>query len=453
VSEWTVPVRVHVDGERPSHKTNNLLGSHVFIWSQTVQLVSPDGDILHKFLGAPRHTRLCVTDSRVHHTLDGELGASDFLEQLHLGLAKASLFEGRFAAATAGLERLAEGEGKAAREAAYWLPIAASNGTYPERGRELGPVCRGRLARAVERLCAALIEIPDAESMRDWRGTPGPGPGDWEIYADCLREVMFGAYQALLDAANEIMHRRDRAGRPLTRAERILGHHHRAYRELTGTLIGVDGPVLDRFHFSQNRSLGKQRTIRNNVVHCVMAEGWAHSPQIRRAVAAVRAQRALPDEQTAAQTIALQGEPPENFGDLSEALARYEEIHSALLAELADISDEETKAGLAWWESQPISVEFRLNRLGWHLHDHRMVIESILERLGRTRSEMERLAILIYRGLGELESASIGLSDDEHRAGELEELARTTRERVAGFLEHRAGELEELARTARERAA
>jgi hypothetical protein len=444
VSQSTVPVRVLVDRDTPDYDTNSLLGSHVFIWSQTVQLVSPEGDILHKFLGAPRHTRLCVTDSRVHHTVDGDLGADGFLDQLALGLAKASLAEGRFGEASEALSALRRGSGRAAKEASYWLSIADAKGAYPPPARAPGTIYGGRLARAVERMCAALAKIPDSESMRDWRGAPGPGPGDWEIYADCLREVMFGAYQTLLDAANEIMVRRDRAGRPFTRAQRIVAHHHRAYRELVATVIGIQGPELDRFHLGENRSLGKQRTIRNNVVHCVMAEGWAHSPQVRRSVAAMRAARALSDEHTAEETIARQGEPPENSGDLGDVLARYEQIHAALVAELAEITDAETKAGAAWWESQPITVEFRLNRLGWHLHDHRMVIEAILEKLGRRRGENERQAILIQRGLAELECAAIGLPREEYE---------TDFERVAAFIEHRAAELEALVDDVAKRAA
>jgi hypothetical protein len=223
--------------------------------------------------------------------------------------------------------------------------------------------------------------------------------------------VIFGTYQEIVDVANKATCDRAVSGRPLTPAQLILKHHQLAYRELQGTIVGLRGPELDAIHLRENFSLGKQRTVRNNLVHCVMAEWWAHTPQIRDTLRAARGDVSPPGG--ADRTVEEYGQPPYNFGDLTELLAVSEKVHAQLLAEFSNVTEAELDARAAWWEDQPISVRFRLNRLSWHLHDHRAVVETILERLGRKRSETERLAILLFRALGELEGSLLGLPAHE----------------------------------------
>lgn len=408
VMQQTIPVRIEVDSTEPNPITSSIVGSHIFIWSQTVQLISPDDDIYHKFIGAPRHTRLDMGYTRVHHDVSNSLRVPTFLLQLKLALAKEALAEGRYERAT---ERLTEllatspGEDVAHQEAAYWLPIARSHGVYPSQDKRRKTPGKSPIAAVVERLAEALVQIPDSELMLDWHGQPGPG--DWAKYSDCLREVVFGTYQAIIDVANKATCERAAGGRPLTAAQLVLKHHQLAYRELQGTTVGLDGAELDAIHLRENFSLGKQRTVRNNLVHCVMAEWWAHTPQIRDTLRATRGDQSAPGG--ADRTVEEYGQPPLNFGDLTELLAVSEKVHAQLLAEFSNVTDQELDAEAAWWENQPISVRFRLNRLSWHLHDHRAVVETILERLGRKRSETERLATLLFRALGELEGSLLGL--------------------------------------------
>lgn len=435
INRHVIPVRCHVDSTEPNPITSAIVGSHIFIWSQTVQLICPDGDIYHKFLGGPRHTRLDMGYTRVHHDLDGHLPAQEFIAQLELGLAKAALFEGNHAAAGDALRELLQSYPEtslAHREARYWLPLAESRGAAPRRAKKTTPT-KAPLARAVERLCEALVLVPDDELMQDWNGNPGPG--DWAKYSDCLREVVFGVYQALLDTANLVTDRRVSEGNPPTGAQRILGHHQVAYRELQGILVGLDGQEFDQIHLRQNFSLGRQRSIRNNLVHCVMAEWWAHAPQVRATLRGLREGR-KGEENTAAETIARWGEPPNNFGDIGDLIARSEVVHAELIDEFSSITDEELDAAAKWWEDQPVSVRFRLNRFGWHLHDHAAVIETILERVGRRRSETERLAKLVYRALGQVEGALLGLPEEQR-----EEATRG----ILRFVESRAAEIEQVA--------
>jgi hypothetical protein len=415
ISQSVVPVRVNVESEAVNPITNALVGSHIFIWSQTVQLVSPDGDIYHKFLGAPRHTRLDMGYTRVHHDIAGHLPPADFLLQLELGLAKESLFEGNHDRAVAQLRRTidaAPAGGLAQQEASYWLAVVEGGGLYPEAKQPLVTRTKEPLARAVERFCQALIEIPDGELMLDWHGKPNPA--DWSKYSDCLREIVFGCYQGTLDVAIESAHWREANGRPMTRAQRILRQHQVAYRELQGVLVGIRGPELDKIHLRENASLGKQRTVRNNFVHTVMAEWWAHAPQVRNTLRTVRGD-ATGASHSPQEVLDRWGEPPVNFGEMAAVFEQSETVHRTLVEEFASITDDELEARGRWWEDQPISIRFRLNRFGWHLHDHAAVIETILERVGRKRTETERLARLMYRALGEVEGALIGLTEREQK--------------------------------------
>lgn len=428
----TVPVRVHVDSTEPNPITSAIVGSHIFIWSQTVQLVSADGDIYHKFLGAPRHTRLDMGYTRVHHDVDGNLTPRTFLSQMAVGMAKEALFRGDNALARDRLTALARGgcdaSDVALQEAQYWMHRAE----HRSSPRKSSPTAKSKLARAVRRYADALVCVPDTELMQDWRGAKPAG--DWAHYTDCLREACFGAYQAMLDVANAVMLERVESGRSLSTAQRLLKAHQIAYREIEGLVSGLTDHELDAIHLRENRSMGKQRTIRNNLVHCVMAECWAHASQVRATLRMVRS--GASSGYSAEHTIAELGEPPYNFGEVSELFERWETLHTALIEELQSTTDDEVEARVRWWESSAVSVRFRLGRFGWHLHDHAMVIETILERIGRKRTEVERMARLLFRGLGELEGSLIGLPAEEQ--------ARAV-EQVTAFLDARAEEIERLA--------
>jgi hypothetical protein len=97
-------------------------------------------------------------------------------------------------------------------------------------------------------------------------------------------------------------------------------------------------------------------------------------------------------------------------------LQTWEQRHEALVEEFSMITDEELDFAQSWWEGSSVSIRFRLNRLGWHLQDHAAVVETICERIGRVRSETERLAVRIFMALGAAEGAMIGLPAAEKRA-------------------------------------
>jgi Thioredoxin-like/DinB superfamily len=416
ITRSVIPVWVEVEQERADSRVSQLVGSHVFIMSPVVQLISSDGDIFHKFLGTPLHTRLDLGYTRVHHDVAGTIDAEEFLAQLAVGLGKRELGNGNYPQAIQTLEPLVAvgADELAAGEAAYWLPIARNAGRYPEDARAQRSLpALSVVANEVRRYCSLLCSIPDSELMLDWPGQPGTG--GWAHYTDCLREVSLGVLQSLLDVANRITHVRQATHRPLTQTQLSLKEWQCAYRTLQGTLHGLKAEDWDRQHLHRNYSLGKQRTIRNNIVHCVMAEFWAHGSAIRgaRLAYAGDAGDGLPP---VLATWRRHGPPPAGFGDVAELFSLWEQRHEELLEELSSIGDEELDFERSWWEGSDVSIRFRVNRLGWHLQDHAAVVETICERLSRVRSETERLALRIYSALGCAEGAAIGLPVLERRA-------------------------------------
>ena len=69
-------------------------------------------------------------------------------------------------------------------------------------------------------------------------------------------------------------------------------------------------------------------------------------------------------------------------GPLAGIVAFHEMIHGRILAELADISEEELELPSVYWESGPLSVRFRLHRFESHMRQHTVQIDKTLVALG-----------------------------------------------------------------------
>jgi hypothetical protein len=411
VTNYTIPVWVEVENPGPSPRVSELVGSHIFIMSPVLQLISSDGDIYHKFLGAPLHTRLDLGYCRVHHDVPGDISANDTVAQLSIGLAKQAMSSFHYCAADSLLRKALTQSAPGSvttQEAEYWLPVAQDRGRYPEDVMPAEAIAQTAIVSEVRRFCEILVQVPDQELMADWPGAQGEG--GWVHYTDCLRELCLGVFQMLKDVATEAGHERAAQEQNLSRAQMIIRDWQIAFRELQGTLIGLNTTEYDQQHLHQNFTLGKQRTIRNNIVHCVMAEFWAHAPAIR---ATLEASRSSSNYKAGVSPTLTNwekyGPPPHNFGSIQSLLTLWEKRHHQLVEEFSGISDTELEATLSWWEDSAVSVRFRLCRLGWHFHDHASVIETICQRIGHERTETELLAKLLFNALGRAEGEMIGL--------------------------------------------
>ncbi|WVV48950.1 hypothetical protein THH46_10970 [Pseudomonas sp. NA13] len=406
-----------MENSQPDPRISELVGSHIFIMSPVLQLISSDGDIYHKFLGAPLHTRLDLGYCRVHHDVEGDIDASETVSQLSVGLAKQAMASFNYSIAESKLRKALNASSTASvavREAAYWLPVVQARGQYPEDSLSEDGIAQTAIAREVRRFCNTLIQVPDHELMADWPGVQGEG--GWAHYTDCLRELCLGIYQMLLDVATETAQKRAAQGRGLSRAQMIIRDWQISFRDLQASLIGLKGPEYDQQHLHQNYTLGKQRTIRNNIVHCVMAEFWAHSCYTFDPGSQPDGHPPLQGRQPGVAQLEDTWPGPYNFGSIQSLLTLWEKRHQQLVEEFSGITDTELDASLNWWEDSPISVKFRLCRLGWHFHDHAAVVETICQRIGHERSETELLAKLLFNALGRAEGEMVGLSRDEQQA-------------------------------------
>lgn len=400
INHYTLPLRVVTS--YPDAISTRIINNHIYIWSPTIQLLAADGTRYHEWYGAPRQTRHSVGYLKTHHEVDGDLNEERFLAQLYIALGKASLRQNNFREACQYFEKVTNESNNhdiALKEANYWLKIAENKGKIIHTSATEPHLNFLPLSNAIEELIKKTSTLSDSLLMQDWQGMPGKG--DWRWYTDCLREFVLQTYQKLCDLNHVVRKARAIKNKKLTSAQEILADFHVSYREFQAALLNVQDAHLDLTPFPRERSL------RENIVHCILSEWWAHSPQIRFAVSQSR-QMQQAELMPAHHVLAKYGEPIGTFETLGELLSRYELLHCHLLNEFSDISDAELEAPSKWWEGEPVTIGFRLKRLGWHLRDHRVTLENILQEVGHKRTQVERFCQLIMLGLAHAETAFIG---------------------------------------------
>ncbi|TBR37436.1 DUF255 domain-containing protein [Marinomonas agarivorans] len=393
-----VPVWVEVESEKPDPVISGLVGSHIFIMSPVIQFTNADDDIIHKVGSAPLHTRLSVGYTRVHHDTNDKPTKQDVIEHLYISLAKFQISKGF---SDKGLNLLNNTQFQVNNnEANYWKKIihkSESNKNIQIQSASPVPL----LTRSLFEFSQNLIKVQDDHLMIDWRGQPATG--SWAHYSDCLREVVFGIYQALMDIAIAA-EKNTQTEKSSLQTKRLLQDWHESYRHLQGIALGLEPSILEAQHFHSLLSLGKQRTIRNNLTHCVMSEFWAHAPAIRLCLDEIRSNKDK-SQSTPINIIKEYGRPPQNYGDIEELYQLWEDNHWALLNEFSSIKDIELDEKLSWWEDNPITIRFRLARMAWHPQDHAAVLQTICQRLDRPRSETEHLSFRLLCALGRAEGA------------------------------------------------
>lgn len=144
VSEFTLPVRVMAGS--PDRFTEEILSRYIAISSPTIQIVSDRGTVQHGFQGAPRHTRLALSQwnrernlagkfcQRVYHESIGCLPPSRFLMQLTIGRGKAALQEDRFEEAAQRFQEalsIPRADDAAVTEARYWSSVLSRMSALP----------------------------------------------------------------------------------------------------------------------------------------------------------------------------------------------------------------------------------------------------------------------------------------------------------------------------------
>lgn len=97
---------------------------------------------------------------------------------------------------------------------------------------------------SAERFAWAIALMDERALETDVESPPGV-PSKWIAYGNNTRTVACSTYQELRELAADLPSERMRSA-PLTLAQRILGQHQLAYRDLTGALVPIADDDLDR---------------------------------------------------------------------------------------------------------------------------------------------------------------------------------------------------------------
>src|SRR3712207_5992334 len=100
---------------------------------------------------------------------------------------------------------------------------------------EMRSVLTPELVASIERFASAIGRMDAAELETALPEPPDADPR-WQSFAEYPREMLFVAYQRLCELAARTAGARA-TSHPRTLAQRILGQHQLAYRDLTGALV------------------------------------------------------------------------------------------------------------------------------------------------------------------------------------------------------------------------
>jgi len=257
------------------------------------------------------------------------------------------------------------------------------------------------LSAAVELFAAKTHTLTEAHLETPWT---------WGDYEEGIRFAFFRTYEELREMAS-VLHaaRTAPGGQPLSHAQHILAQYHCAYRDLQAVLIGITGET------------GSQAPD---------GESWAPNTALRHILEAERG--FLFTILYALEQARGSGNPPHELSDdgwdefwlgdtfdqfeqedipTSQLLAYAHTLHNRVITSFAAVSDAELRLPAKFWETTPMSIQFRLHRYDSHMRQHTVQIEKTLNRLGILPSEAKRLLRLVYNALAEAEGALIGIDD------------------------------------------
>jgi hypothetical protein len=100
-------------------------------------------------------------------------------------------------------------------------------------------------------------------------------------------------------------------------------------------------------------------------------------------------------------------EEEDGQGSRDEVRARLDGLVDAAITAFARL-DPAQLAVPARWSDLPVTIDFRMGRLGSHLREHTVQVDKTLAMIGRVPTEAERLCRLTAATYGRLEAVVIG---------------------------------------------
>lgn len=257
------------------------------------------------------------------------------------------------------------------------------------------------LAQALDDFADLTQHLSDAGLEQPWA---------WRSYdEEGVRFAFFRVFEELRTLTVQVQQARQATGRASSSAQRILALYHIAYRDLYAAMRGVDATILD------SPAAEGEWPVRQALGHIAGADAGFFTVLVN-ALNQLRAGVSAPAKMDLETYEAILGmkatdEDAALEGPLAGIVAFHEMIHRRILAELADIGEEELELPSVYWESGPLSVRFRLHRFESHMRQHTVQIDKTLVALGHGPSEARRLLRMIYGALAGAEGALIGAED------------------------------------------
>jgi hypothetical protein len=241
-----------------------------------------------------------------------------------------------------------------------------------------------------------VLAIPDGALEGPWRWRPAD-----EIDTD-VRYGIYRLHERLEEAIAAI--ERGRAGAPTAAASGgpavpPLAAATEARWDLHGVLLPLGPAELDE------PPGGGEWTVRRTLGHVITSQrsyGWFSAWFLHRA--------GQPDagEYPPDGTLPPDGDEEEDGqGSPEEVRARLDGLVDEAIEAYAGI-DAGQLAVAGRWSGLPVTVDFRMGRLGSHIREHTVQVDKTLAMLGRVPTEAERLARLVAATYGRLEGLVIG---------------------------------------------
>jgi hypothetical protein len=229
----------------------------------------------------------------------------------------------------------------------------------------------------------------------------------WGAYdEEGVRFAFFRTYEELRELAVRLLTARVAAGSPPTAGQRILALYHLAQRDLEAALLGVSPALATR------PPAPGEWSVHQALAHMAQATIGFYAV-VRYTLDSRRDGIEQPPEMTdetweaavGASDAALLAQLGGEFADLLAFAAQW---HDRVLAEFADVTEEELAWPSRYWEGYDLPLRFRLHRFDAHLRQHTIQVDKTLLALGHAPTEARRLLRLIYAALAEVEGALIG---------------------------------------------
>jgi DinB family protein len=247
------------------------------------------------------------------------------------------------------------------------------------------------LDRARRSFAAAVVDmlaVPDAALEGPWRWRP-----DDALDAD-VRYGLYRIHESLEEAVAAVARGRSTQPDPVAPAVPRLAGATQARWALHGAIAPLRADDLDADPGSG------EWTVRRTVGHTVASQrgyGWGSAWFLSRA--------GLPDAGEYPPDGVMPPDPDEDAegaGGPAEILARLDSLLDAFAARFGAL-DEAALAVPGRWSGLPVTIDFRLGRLGSHIREHTIQVDKTLVMIGRPAREVERLVRLASESFGRLE--------------------------------------------------